>query len=212
MAKPRKSHEDLPEQEIVAEYQRGGTLRGIGEKYGVSSPTIRRLLLRNNVAIRTTGRRKLSPGQVAEIKQKYSDGATQRTLADEYGVSTMAISWALDDTEPHPQGGRHRTDLPDQEIIDRYRAGDTIVALAEAYDTTTSTIAHRLKRAGVKTRTAPQAGKLPADEVIAAYTKHGETIRSLAEKYGVSRDTVRVFLIKHGVQMRPTGTPRQKDA
>lgn len=197
---------DLPAEDIIAAYAAGGTLRGIGARYGVGSATIRRLLIRNDVKIRVTRPPKLSPDQIREARQKYSDGLSSREIADQYGVSNQAVLRALDDQERHPKGTARRPDLPADEIVGWYQTGQTLTALASTYGTTEETVRRILDRAGVPARRAHRLDTLPAAEVIAAY-QQGATTRALGKTYGVGGDTIRQLLIKHDVRMRPTGSP-----
>jgi DNA-binding XRE family transcriptional regulator len=85
--------------EIRERYAIGGiTQRELGEEFGVDRRTVTQVVTGANWKLfggklSTQNRRKLTVGQVAEIRKKYRDsGVLQCELAEEYEISRSAIS------------------------------------------------------------------------------------------------------------------------
>ena len=92
------------------------------------------------------------------------------------------------------------------EVAGAYRAGATILALAERYECSAASIRAVLEDQGVDMRTrgprSPLAGR--EDEVAAAY-REGATIRELAARFGANARTVSKVLADRGVGARRPG-------
>jgi len=95
--------------------------------------------------------------------------------------------------------------LPVDEIVGRYKAGESTYGLGHAYGVSNMTIRERLKTAGVKMRPAsPMALVLPSGEIAARY-KAGESTPDLAKVYGVDASTIQKRLRAAGVKVRSAG-------
>ncbi|MFJ5294528.1 hypothetical protein [Streptomyces sp. NPDC088348] len=161
------------------------------------------------------GERKDLPVTDEEIVRRYQAGATITELAELCGTKAHhTIRQRLHDhgvTEIRSglTPGWNKAELPEQEIIDAYRAGDTTTALGRRYDVDRVTIRSLLLRAGVPLRKTGRAALTPAqqEEVIALY-QQGVSERDIGAKFGVSRTPVQKLLEDRGVQRRHS---RRKD-
>lgn len=91
------------------------------------------------------------------------------------------------------------------DLADRYRAGESAASIARSVGTTAPSIVRYLSRAGVVIRTKAEAARqtrivVPHD-VIAAYSA-GQSIKHLAERYGLDRSVIRRALVDAGVSIR----------
>ena len=96
----------------------------------------------------------------------------------------------------------HRRLSPEHrdQLIDEYRAGASMLALAKRWKIHRTTVAEHLRRAGVETRRQGiPTEKL--DEVITLYN-HGWSCLQLAERYGCNAETVRTYLKGVGITFR----------
>jgi DNA-binding CsgD family transcriptional regulator len=97
------------------------------------------------------------------------------------------------------------------EMIRRYRAGETLAMLAAATGLRLTAIYRRLKGAGVKLRPPgrrPSTGGLGAtDADLVARYRAGETCKLIAAATGLSESVVRRRLRRAGVEMRQGGVP-----
>ncbi|MFE9461738.1 helix-turn-helix domain-containing protein [Streptomyces californicus] len=148
--------------------------------------------------------RALTDEQVKEIRALYADGVKTAVIAERYGVSRPTVLKAVPAEERRPRGP-WKPFAESGEVVEKYRGGQTIIELAEAYGVDTTKIRRILVDAGVERRPAKQPPlDLPAEEIAAAY-RSGETIRALAATYGVSDGPIRRVLAEQGVEMRSTG-------
>lgn len=87
-------------------------------------------------------RRKITPQQADEIRERYADGETAKQLAAEFGVSFHTISQYVEARRPGAAGVPSRIPkATQQEIADRYKAGGiTLRELGEQYGASISLI------------------------------------------------------------------------
>lgn len=135
----------LPVQDIVARYQEGESATDIGEDYGCSNTTILDLLRRNGVA-RRAGRMVDLPVPDEELARRYVEERAQlQDLAAEFGVTVNLISRRLAKAGVVVPVGKRRMDLPDAEIVARYRRGETVQSIARSYGVSFPTIKRRIR-------------------------------------------------------------------
>lgn len=92
-------------------------------------------------------------------------------------------------------------------MIERYEAGETTTALAQAYGVAKSTILGILRANSVVVRRQP----LTAEQVseAAGLYESGLSLSQVAKRTGVNQETMRVAILKAGVGLRP---PTGRDA
>ncbi|MEV8359182.1 hypothetical protein [Microbacterium sp. NPDC076895] len=89
-------------------------------------------------------------------------------------------------------------------VIERYEAGETSTALAEAYGVAKSTILGILRTNSVVVRRQPLTPE-QVSEAARLYNS-GLSLSQVAERLRVNQETMRVALLKSGVALRlPTG-------
>jgi hypothetical protein len=92
-----------------------------------------------------------------DLVRRYRDGESCDAIAAATGLTLSAVCWWLRRAGAEmgsPIGGRGRRplELPDAQIIERYRAGETALAIARSFGVSANTIRGRLIRAGIKRR------------------------------------------------------------
>ena len=98
---------------------------------------------------------------------------------------------------------RRNVQLPVDELVARYEAGESTCALARAYGVGSGSVLLRLRRAGVVIRYRGRKS-LPMDEMAERYCA-GESTTEVACAYGICRATAWKRLVQFGVEMRPEG-------
>jgi transposase len=106
--------------------------------------------------------------------------------------------------------------LPADEVVARYRAGDSLAKLAAAYDTSANTIKRLLEKHGEQRRPAHHGltqtplhlrgdrgvvESLPASKIISEY-RDGASLAKLAQSYEVSINAIRRLMDAHGEPRR----------
>ena len=91
-------------------------------------------------------------------------------------------------------------------IVQRYLAGESRLTIARSLVTKPEVITAILTSQGVELR--PETTRKIAsdqDALIISRYESGEPVKPLMRDYGCSRDTIRKILVRHGVELRPTG-------
>ncbi len=128
----------------------------------------------------------------------------------ETGVTTAAMSRILRDSADVRTPGettatrRKWTRLSDEAraaVIERYEAGETSTALAEAYGVAKSTILGILRANSVVVRRQP----LTPEQVSGAARLYnsGLSLSQVAARLNVNQETMRVAILDAGVMLRP---------
>ncbi len=89
-----------------------------------------------------------------------------------------------------------------EELIDRYRGGETVAELARAADLSEAVVARRLRKAGVTMRRPGRRRAPVPDELLLARYATGLTLEEIAGEVGLSSRTVSRRLKATGVQVR----------
>jgi len=135
------------------------------------------------------------------------------SINSETGVTTAAMRRILRDSANVRTPGettatrRKWTRLSDDAriaVIERYEAGETSTALAEAYGVAKSTILGILRANSVVVRRQPLTPQQVSE--AARLYESGLSLSEAAERLGVNQETMRVAIINVGVELRqPTG-------
>jgi transcriptional regulator with XRE-family HTH domain len=88
-------------------------------------------------------------------------------------------------------------------LLERYEQGATTAQLAESYGISRTAVKDLLHRQGVAVRRPVGLGAGEIDEAVRLY-RAGWLLREIAEKFGVSQETMRRKLLGRGVVM-PSG-------
>ncbi|MFC7934454.1 helix-turn-helix domain-containing protein [Streptomyces cinereoruber] len=207
----------LPKDEIVAWYVQGATMTELGKLYGVHPTTIRRRipddLIRSRGPApdpRPRSRRVLVE---EEVRRRYAAGESAYALAREFGVSVHTVraripaaEWrgrpAEEASAPPPRSAQPRSGgvrmvlaLSDEEILARYRAGQSATAIGRAAGVDCRTILRRIPEHERRSHLQAQRLSRPAPDVnadtIHALRARGLTWEAIAAEVGLSAKTVR---------------------
>lgn len=97
--------------------------------------------------------------------------------------------------------------VPLAELAGRYKAGETVADLAEAYECSTTTIRDLLERCGVGRRGAYIQLPVASKELARRYLEGREQIQDLAAEFNVNTRTISARLATAGVRV-PLGARR----
>jgi len=145
-----------------------------------------------------------------EIAQLYQAGQTTYEIAAVFGISPTPVTRALErQGVPLRRGGRRTTwtGTPEQKaaVVAAYLEGESIRRIAQRLAVRATCIIEALNEASIDRR---HRGKQPmlddetAREIAEAY-QAGEKLTGLAARYNVSYITIRNYLVKQGIEMRP---------
>jgi len=197
--------------EIKRLYNQRWTPEALGEKYNVAKKTIRDLLRREGVQMRTQSeaQQKITdPKVIDEIKSLYNQGWTQGALGEKYNASNETIANLL-----KREGVQMRTQseakkkITDPKVIDEikslYNQGWTPDALGEKYNVSRETIDKLLKREGVQMRTISEALRkrhgleLDDEKVVDLFFNSGWEIRQIAREFNTRPGNISRILQKY---------------
>ena len=88
-AKPFKYHDD---DAIIESYKNGSSLRNIGSKFNLDKDTIKSVLIRNNIKLRTTRTYKLSQDDRVKLIDEYKNGFSRKDLMLKWNISKSYLS------------------------------------------------------------------------------------------------------------------------
>ena len=209
MSKKKNIKIELPIDEIVKKWKQGATQKELAKEYGVARTTIdKRISEYYKREGKQRPKKELNPKielPIEKIVEKWKQGAIQKELAKEYGVSTQTINNRI--SEYYEKEGKQKTkpkrksklkiELPIDEIVEKWEQGNTLIELTKEYGVSYRTIRNRIseyyEKEG-KQKTKPKRKlkpkkELPIDEIVEKWEK-GVTQRELTKEYGVSYRTI----------------------
>lgn len=83
---------ELDTESIIKEYNSGKSLRSIGNTFKVDKQTIKDLLIRNNIALRTTRSYKLSQTDRISIIEDVKSGIDRKLIMEKWSISKSYLS------------------------------------------------------------------------------------------------------------------------
>lgn len=159
--------------------------------------------------------------QIESICFRYTNGESLVSLGKELGFSHKTIGRILE-----RNGTQLRTrfaaishsfnDEQDEEIIRRYKAGESPECIAKDFGVNHGTIRNHLIYSGTKLRTFKESIKLKkiSDNGISEMARlyqSGESPRTLAGKYQRTRQTILANLKENGIKTRTRAEARRKN-
>ena len=87
-----KLFKNLDVESIIREYKSGKSLRRIGNIFNVDKQTIKDLLVRNNIKLRTTRTYKLSQMDREEILNAFYSGLSRKEIMNKWNISKSYLS------------------------------------------------------------------------------------------------------------------------
>lgn len=150
----------------------------------------------------------------AQIVELYLAGGTGKAIGRQFGVSDTAVFNSLKRQGiPRRRSGKRPdwegNEQDRRELIAAYRSGTGITRLAQRFRINKRRVSQVLEESGVTWR--HPGGKLrfseeEAAEFARAYLA-GEKMSVIARQHEVSTNVIRNYLVRAGVQLRPTGAP-----
>ncbi len=177
------------------------TLKKIGEKYDCSHTTIRNKLIKAGVKLRKQGRGEISIPISVIIHLYKKEQLTLKEIGKKYNCNYNVIRNRLikAGVKIRDCGYRKNTVGKKDEIIERYKNGETVLSIAEQLKCSTFIIRYHLRKNGVVFRRKLPSNKVWTEEKVNELKKDYEDLgsfRAVAEKYGVSRQRVHQLLMK----------------
>ena len=87
-----KMFKNLDAESIIKEYKSGKSLREVGKLFNVDKQTIKDLLVRNNIKLRTTRTYKLSQEDREGILKDFSSGLSRKEIMNKWNISKSYLS------------------------------------------------------------------------------------------------------------------------
>ena len=82
-----KPFKDLDDEGIIKQYKEGKSFREIGRMFNVDKDTVKQLLIRHNIALRTTRTYKFSQDDRIKMMQDYNSGMSRKDIQAKWKVS-----------------------------------------------------------------------------------------------------------------------------
>lgn len=87
-----KPFKDLDVESIIREYNQGKSLRALGKLFSVDKQTIKDLLIRNNITLRTTRTYKLTQSDREGIIKDFNSGLDRKAIMEKWNISKSYLS------------------------------------------------------------------------------------------------------------------------
>lgn len=204
----------IPMEDVIEELKKGKFYREIAKKYGVSEDLLyqRRKLYEQEVGktieeilssdgnFEVNKKRRYVP--VEDMVKDWESGMKLLELAEKYNVSRETVINRLKEyqykTGKQIIKTKRRKDIPLNHIITDWKAGMTLEKLEQKYNIGRDTISERMREFEVESgqklerdffERTPKID-LPVEEIVVEW-KNGAILEELAQKYGVTRNTIR---------------------
>ena len=90
--KGNKPFKDIDNKAIIEQYQQGKSLRTIGKMFNIDKATVKSILIRNNIKLRTTRTYKLSQEDRANIILDVEQCLPRNTIVSKWNISKSYLS------------------------------------------------------------------------------------------------------------------------
>jgi DNA-directed RNA polymerase specialized sigma24 family protein len=149
---------------------------------------------------------RITPDQIKELVARYKKGESLHFICQSIHVSAKYAKKLLVTRGIHIRGHAEANQPPDSlvdEVIRKYRNGQTSVRIAKCVGLTSSGVIQLLRRHKVARRNRSEArGGVPAGyhTTICEKYKKGIRTKALASEYGVHQTTIYAILDLHGIR------------
>lgn len=209
----------LTDSEIMERYNTGENTIELANVCECCSETISKAIKRAGGGLRTKSEYQLktTSEMEAEMRKRYDAGARAVDLAQEYNVDQSTVYYAIERAagtiRSHGESQSKKLPLVDEEITNRYDAGETPKELGEACGCSECPILKAIKRAGGRLRTISEA-KIKAlpitDKELRKRYEDGENASELAEEYGCYPPKICRAIKRAGGILRDNGEAHYK--
>ena len=90
--KGNKPFKNIDNKVIIEQYQQGKSLRTIGKIFNIDKATVKSILIRNNIKLRTTRTYKLSQEDRANIISDFKQGLSRNIIISKWNISKCYLS------------------------------------------------------------------------------------------------------------------------
>lgn len=139
---------------IVEDFKSGISTEMLSKKYGIIEKMIIRVLNKHGIFFYKE-KRILSDIEKHEIKESFYNGEKIKNLSKKYNCNIQTINEFLRSTTKeslHALSHRKNKKLPEDEILESYKNGVSIMDISSKYNTSMSVIRKLLKRNGIEIR------------------------------------------------------------
>ncbi|MBT2225996.1 helix-turn-helix domain-containing protein [Nonomuraea sp. NEAU-A123] len=201
---------NLDNNELAARFRSGESIDAIAESIGMTKQTIiKRIRAAELKRMSSNG---TSNPVTAELVRRYEDGETIRALSVSFNMTTAGISEKL-----YSAGVEIRPAAPklidlgitDEELIKRYKAGESMADLGRSLNLNLTTIKRRLKKAEIELRSRGASKRLNlgvSDEELAKRYEAGESVSAISRSLGFGWGVIKRRLDDMGIEIRPAGS------
>lgn len=172
--------------------------KDIAERFGVKPNTISEWMSRHDI---TTRPHQSSPHKDESVLRYlyHDEGLSLREIGERFDKSRETIRHWMDKHDIERRGDRPRSlDLPEDEICQRYRDGESMGSIARSLGVTTPTIRKRLDARGVDRRTPAEATRAAKGEYVGLVREENGYLRWKDDISGRSVSVHRLTAIAHG--------------
>jgi len=186
--KRNKRESSLPLERVIEKVGEGLSREELARFFGVSIQVLSLFLRDNEIEVERANKSALWE-RIEEIKEDYRAGMPMWDMAEKYGQTSYGGIARLMDLEGEPRRGVliKDSELPVEEIREKYAAGATLASLAREYGVCIPTLRKRLPDDEVRSR---RKEVLTSEEVRRRH-EGGESITAIARACGVSRDLIK---------------------
>jgi transposase len=195
---------------MYAMYQQGASLREVGERFGLHSPSVARLFREHGLAVRKRGTppSKHPVVEIYEMYEMYERGATLEEVGYRYSIASPRLSALF---REHGLAVRKRGTPPSEhpvaEMYEMYEQGASLRDVGERFGVSSQAVGKLFRKNGFAMR---KRGVLSAEHPLAemyAMYQSGASLREVGETYGLSAFNVSELFSRVGLPKRSDSKP-----
>jgi len=211
------------EAQIIQDYQSGMSTNEVGKRHSCAHHTVRAVLKRNGISIRTLKEAQqllaghIEPLNEAQIIQDYESGMSSPEVGEKHGCNDKTVCSILKRNgiprrtkkEAQQLFAGHIEPLHEAQIIQDYKSGMTSHEVGKRHGCAHSSVILLLKRNSISPRTKQEAGQLRYGhievlneaQIIQDYLSGMSSIQ-VGKKHGCNGTTVVRILKRNGIPRR----------
>jgi DNA-directed RNA polymerase specialized sigma subunit len=206
----RSQEREYPVGEMYALYQRGVSLKEVGERFRVSESHLARLFGAAGLRTRPRGRSQQREYPVAEMYAVYQRGASLKEVGRQFSVSASHVGRLFEAVglKTRPAGSIVR-EYPVGEMYAIYQQGALLREVGERFGVSSSHVARLFAAAGLEMRAARHR-EYPVGEMYALY-QQGASLKEASGRFGVAESTASKLFSAAGLPARAPGRRRERE-